>query len=359
MENEHSIEDFDRVRLDAEWTALNALRELLQLATKGRESVSYENGIALGKELLPKLFEHQKSLIAKGLEPPAVREYRQMADVQGRLLDKVVDPIEFIDRDIRECEALLIAEGHSREISRRLDRLLNYRRYFAGEYFSEHQLIRRDAFQAQRGHLPNRDFPGNYTEYKLKNGRALRIRMLHPDKPEHSTGADLIYEVCSEPDEVARFAFLQYKVWEDDVLYFSKASGIAGQLAKMSDVMCSNGFCDSDSKPTQANYRLPHCAAFLRLTDKLQKPDARLVSTGLHVPVCVVLESAKRSAGGQAIIRRSDIEGKCVSSETFEQLFHDGMLGSRWIPYQQVEKLYRQHGILNSHERITMYAQEF
>jgi len=48
-----------------------------------------------------------------------------------------------------------------------------------------------------------------------------------------------------------------------------------------------------------------------------------------------------------------------VSQRLFEELFNRGMLGSRDIPYDQIEALYKEHAILQVHERIIVYAQEF
>jgi hypothetical protein len=358
--NAHSFHDAgdDRIRLDAEWTTLNALRELIRIAVRGRENVTYERALGLANELLPELFNPDESLISKGQEPPIIREYRQMAEAKSLLQSKVIEPAELLDRDIQQAEDLLKAGGKQKDIRRRLDRLLKYRNYFTSKAYTEHQLIRRDAFQARPPHLPAPFTGDNFSEFRLAEESVLRVRMLHPDRPEHSTGADLVYEICSERDGKARLAFLQYKIWDGETLYFTRARGLADQLDRLAGEVCAKGYC-SPKEADASFYRLPYCAAFLRLTDRLQSPDARLVSSGLHVPVCAVMKSGSFSNQGEKVLRRNDLHGKYVSSEIFEQLFENGMLGSDWISYAQIEALHKEHHILDHKERIIVYAQQY
>lgn len=47
------------------------------------------------------------------------------------------------------------------------------------------------------------------------------MRLLHPDPPEYSLGADLIYETYWEKKKLARIVLIQYKVWDGETLYLS------------------------------------------------------------------------------------------------------------------------------------------
>ncbi len=189
--------------------------------------------------------------------------------------------------------------------------------------------------------------------------RALRIRVLHPDKPEHTRGADLIYEFCDQESRIARIALLQCKIWDGHTLRFSDAKNLDAQLQRLSSVSCEQELCNCPNfEQPPKGYRLPYCAAFLRPTDRLQRPDATLVSSGTHVPVCVARTVSLESTGGRAL-RRDPLRGRSVSQRLFEELFNRGMLGSRWLPYQEIEALYREHRILDSDQRIIVYAQEF
>jgi hypothetical protein len=61
--------------------------------------------------------------------------------------------------------------------------------------------------------------------------------MLHPEKPEHATGADLLYEMCSPRDRKVRITLVQYKVWSGEVLYLSK-SRVQQQLDRLRSTVC-------------------------------------------------------------------------------------------------------------------------
>src|SRR5258707_902942 len=76
-----------------------------------------------------------------------------------------------------------------------------------------------------------------YVDYDLKHGKYLRIRLLHPDEAEHITGADLVYEQHNEKTRQIRILFLQYKIWEDGVIYYSKAKNLEAQLRKLESVL--------------------------------------------------------------------------------------------------------------------------
>src|SRR4051794_8542474 len=94
-------------RLDLEWAVLNALRETMQIALKGRESVTYQQALSLGRELLTGLFSSEESLISKGQEPPLVREFREEAKLESSIGKKHIKPAELIAREIKRTERLL------------------------------------------------------------------------------------------------------------------------------------------------------------------------------------------------------------------------------------------------------------
>jgi hypothetical protein len=131
-------------------------------------------------------------------------------------------------------------------------------------------------------------------------------------------------------------------------------------MAKLKTTFCDSGLCKSweGSARTEA-YRLPFCTVFLRPTDKLQDPDSRLFSTGLHVPICVALRTLKDTNRGNKKIDSKTIRSESVTHKIFEEMFNSNMLGSRWLNYDEIEGLYRTHGILEPSERIVVHAQEF
>ena len=130
--------DFDQERLDAEWTALNALREMLLMAKGDKANVTYDESLALAAELSPKLFSPQNSLIARGQEPATIREYRDMAAAESVQKGKQVCPEEILARHIEEAKKLLEFSPGKRNISRRIQRLESYKGYLGSKEYSEH-----------------------------------------------------------------------------------------------------------------------------------------------------------------------------------------------------------------------------
>lgn len=349
-------------RLDGEWLALNAVRETIGIANRGTGDSTYLEALAIGREAAPRLFDPEFGLIAAAQEPPLVREYRQRAEAKSILDRHSITPLKLIDGDLAADEKLLEAAGSGRrdQLKRSVGSLRRAREWFEQRSYSESKLISRDVYGASRPELPSPPrVAGNYVEYGLAFERALRIRVLHPDRPEHTTGADLLYEFCEEQTKRVRVAFVQYKIWDGQTLRFSDAGTLPQQLSRMESVCCNAGLCTTaDPQQPPESFRLPFCAAFLRPTDRLQRPDAALISSGLHVPVCVAKTASLESVGGR-VLRKDPIRGRAVSQRLFEELFNRNMLGSRWLTYGEVEALYRAHNILESDERIVVHAQEY
>ena len=65
------------------------------------------------------------------------------------------------------------------------------------------------------------------------------------------------------------------------------------------------------------------------------------------------------TAQGKKKIEKEKIKNQSLSHKVFEEIFNSNMLGSRWLPYDDVEKLYRDHRIIEPEETIVIHAQEF
>jgi len=351
---------FNPRRLDVEWTTLNAIREMLGIALKGVSTPTYEQALALGRILSPELFDSAASLIGKGNEQQIVREYRQKAEARSEKEKRIVSPVEVVDKDIEDHNDLLDTSGDRSLIRKRLNFLQHVRILLLPQKHTENQLIIRDLFKADRD-IPVPPIEGDtYREYRLTEDRGLRIRLLHPDPPEHSIGADLIYEHYWDKKRIARLALIQYKIWNGQTLYSSQSSNLENQLSKLKSIFCDTGLCTPFERSARLEaYRLPFCVAFLRPTDKLQQPDSHLKSSGLHVPICVVQGAWKDTGRGGKKIESKDIRSESLSHKVFEEVFNTNMLGSRWLTYDEVEELYRKHKILQPNERIVLHAQEF
>ncbi|MGE5443708.1 MAG: hypothetical protein ACM3SR_03800 [Ignavibacteriales bacterium] len=131
-------------------------------------------------------------------------------------------------------------------------------------------------------------------------------------------------------------------------------------MKKLKTSLCDTGLCKPDKNSARARaYRLPFCAGFLRPTDKLQQPDSRLISSGWHVPICVALRAVEDTGLGNKKIGGKKIRSESVTHKVFEEIFNSGMLGSRWLKYEEVEDLYRNHKLFESSEKVIIHAQEF
>ncbi len=79
---------------------------------------------------------------------------------------------------------------------------------------TEHNLIFRDAYNVDRK-LPELTKGHAHKDFQLPDDKVLRLRVLHPDRPEHITGADIIYERHDLKSNKVSFISVQYKIWED------------------------------------------------------------------------------------------------------------------------------------------------
>ncbi len=182
------------------------------------------------------------------------------------------------------------------------------------------------------------------------------MHLFHPDKAEHVSGADVLYERHEPAREVATLVFVQYKIWEKQTLSLND-SRMRAQLAKLKSLICDGRFCAHDEEPTP--YRFPHCAAFLRPTDKLQHPDQKLISSGEHLPICRIDQCMTTSRFGTPIIDFRGIRSTSVSGTAFEYMFSYGKVGSRPVTYEELEDLYNKLRISADPDQLVVHAQEF
>jgi hypothetical protein len=223
---------------------------------------------------------------------------------------------------------------------------------------SENRIINRDYSKIDRSfYFAERIFENDdFIEYKLPDNRYLRIRLLHPDEPEHITGADLIYEQIDAKRNRIRFLFLQYKTWDNKgVIYFSESKSILDQINKMKSILCDNGFCKCSDTKNEEGFRFPFCSAFWRPTDKVQNSDAKLISSGYHIPVCKVLSIAEK----EPKIEKRLIKNDTVTHKIFEELFNQNLIGSDWLSFTECEQFYKKNLVMKSEDRIRLLVREF
>lgn len=362
-------DDKKRSRLNAEWTTLVALREVLGMALKGARNggATYKQAFALGEMLIPQLFDPDNSLLNKEKLSATARKYIQMADASSQIEQKPVSPVELIKGDITRYEKLLANETVLLDMDLVRKEFFNMQaalRELQKRRATENSLIFRDTYQVtyhvEERELPVSEMGRNYRQFGISAERALRVRVLHPDKPEYATGADLIYENYWDTGsaKLVRFAVMQYKVWRNKTLYIDER--MQKQLEKMEKTFCDKSFCEAGNGNRRKDaFRLPYCSAFLRPTDELQSEDASLISTGCYAPICVVKRQQQPTPRGNYVLYSKDIRSEAITHRVFEEVFNINMLGSRWLTYDELEKLYHDTNILEPDEHIIIHAQEF
>lgn len=351
------------LRLNREWELLNAVREGIYLVSQSKQPPKYVVALAYAKQLAPALFDNENSQLFITDESNGAKHYRQLAYSESRIQGEYVSANELVERDIDRYDQLVrAAETTQRdELVKQRARLHRIREELEQQSYTESQLMWKDRGTFDRT-LPISGDGRGYREYDLSNGRAMRVRVLHPDPPEYTTGVDMIYEHYDDREERVRIVVIQYKTWDGKVMRKpkSEAERIERQLNRLANVFCDGKFCEPGTgQDLTQMYRMPFCCAFLRPTDKLQNPYSEKRSTGFHIPVCRL--GLLWEPTGQDGHKISEEKLKTVATTTpvFEELFNGNMLGSRWLTFKELEDLYQKHKILEQGERIRLHIQTY
>lgn len=353
----NSTEEF-RDRLNIEWTTINALRETLGFA-RPTVSPTYEQTLEFAKDFAPSLFSRDRSLLIKARENPIIKEFSEKAEIESKLENRDITAGNLIAAEI-EKEQRYIRGGFAsdtEQIRKRISKLNQAQTELAFVLPSENQMILRDALKVDRDLPISRD-DNRYREYQVSKNRFLNVRLLHPDTPEHATGADVIYEFYWEKQKLVRIIALQYKIWNTKVLYQDER--MEKQLAKMRKVFCGSSLCEiCDGQRASADFRFPNSIGYIRPTDELQTPDSSLISSGYHIPVCIANKLWEPTKQGKSKkIEADKLRVHSVRQQTFEDLFAASMIGSRWLTYSELANLYEDRSVLSSNERVLIHAQE-
>jgi hypothetical protein len=347
-----------QARLEAEWTTLYAIRSTLGIAWSGSAVPTYADAQWLGEKLWPQVLAPENSLLHRDRESDEARLYRQKAAARtSRQPNKEpVTAVELVKEDIRELEQLIEGARNVRtnSLETRLRHLYDVQNELLPQRYSESQLIQNIPNTYQPLPVTNR---GRDTiEIELPRERILRVRLLHPNRPEMVTGADVLYEHYDDRVGQARLLVIQFKMWDGKALYWSKRLG--QQLSKLQRRFCGEGLCKK--APDEAHrFGFPYCSAFLRPTDEIQSPDSRLVSSGFHVPICAVEQSWKETQRDGAKLEAHEIQSTAVSHRIFDELFNSSQIGSRWLTTHELQDFYKRNEVFGSAERVVLHAQNY
>lgn len=349
-------------RIDPEWITLNTVRDLIRLASGDPYKSTYNMALKLGAEICPEILGADVSILHQERESDLTKEYRQRAALKSIHEGKEITALSLIQEDINEYDTLLKVAKNERDklksdkLKRKIKKLYASEEEINPEKNSETQLIFRDAYRVDRK-LPLLFEGKNNRTFELSSNYLLTIRVLHPEKTEHITGGDLIYEKYDEYTKTVVLAFVQYKIWENKKLYLSDKRMLS-QIEKMKKFLCKNQICDN-SKDINQHYRFPYCSGFLRPTDKLQSPNQAFISTGEHLPICYIEKCASLTSKGSKVLNYDEIRKISLSHEMFEQLFNQGKIGSRQMSLKELAMLYEDTSIISKKDRILLYAQEY
>ena len=281
--------------LEREWLLLGGMRQLISIAQHAQ--ARYADGLSLLLKLAPELIRSDSPFL-DAFESNLERLYKARSAAQTILKAREVSPIELIDNDIQAVRTEVFKAPHDRvsDLQNWLNRLERARQELATEKYTESQAIRRDIETLGQGvRLPISDVGKDYREYRFTPDRTLRVRVLHPDPAEWTSGVDLIYETywrkfsLSQPKGrkarkrrvlVVRVAALQYKMWNGEIIYLSADKRLQGQMDRAQNAFCSAGLCNT-SRPTR-RYGLPYCSVFLRPTDLRQNRNSFSATKGWH-----------------------------------------------------------------------------
>ncbi len=354
------IQEFQK--RDVAFNILVAVRDAISLAQKKSIPPTYESALRITHDLNEDLYNFCSSQLTKKNENDTVKLFKERAEAETLKQGKPITASDLLKVDIKEYRDLLTTPNLDKDKTKFL------KTHIAGletalenikpRRLSEHRILERDFCKIDREHLGAEKFfeSDNYVDYKLKNDKFLRLRLLHPDKAEHIIGADLIYEQYDVQTEKVRIAVLQYKTWEDGVLYFSQAGNLEAQMGKLKANLCDKKFCEQPKGlQGKLDYRFPYCCAFLRPTDKMQNPDSKMISHGIHIPICSALQI---KLDNENKIEKSQIRHSTLTHEVFETLFNHSFIGSRWKPINELQEFYQQRKILEPDQSIKLYAKE-
>jgi hypothetical protein len=352
------MEYFDNKNIDEEErrnTALqivSTLREAINLGKREQNPITYEKTLDILAEIKPSFYDPITKLLRNKNESDLVKFYKEMAEAQSTDALKF-SPVDLINEELHKMETLSENNGDKKFIKKRVLDLKAAKEYFMPRKVSEHKALNQDFFLAGRGDYFSKNIYENdsYKDYKLDNNRVLRLRLLHPDKEEAILGSDLVYEQFDLKTNRVRFIHMQYKMWADSTLYFNDER-MMGQISKLETHLCKSNYCTSATN--DGAFRLPYCSAFLRPTNKMQNADSKLVTSGVHVPICFI-QKIKET---EKKLTRKNCSENSISSKVFEELFHSNMIGSRWISIDELEAFYEQKEISSLTNSIRIHAQE-
>ncbi|CAF2107637.1 unnamed protein product [Rotaria magnacalcarata] len=341
---------------------ISSIRDTVNIASKKVTNVTYENTFRIIYDLDEKLYDACINEFQEKNKNDTAKEFIEKAKLQSLIKKEDIFPINLIQTEIDELTELINIEGINKEDKKhtkaRIKNLEIAKESIRPRRLSENAILNSDFAHKDKSGVFGEKLLSHckYVEYELSESNTLRLRVLHPDKEEHITGADLVYEQYDMENELVRVLFLQYKTWGDNGVIYQSNTNLLEQLEKMNSIICKQNLCAENINATGIDkFRFPCCTGFLRPTDKQQYDSKTILSSGYIIPACHAIELLKTDKK----IEKKAIKSKVVNHIIFEELFAHNLIGSKWFSVKFIEKYYEALNIIQPKDKILVYAREF
>lgn len=355
--NEHIS---DEVKANIAFQTTVAVRDTLSLSLTNTQKPSYEESLEVINDIDPALTELMMGYLGAKNDSDIIRQYKEEARLCSLKNGYEIRPETLIKSEIARLEDILkplvgLRNQDTKLTKRKIAMLNTALKSLEPRKFTENLILQHDFSLSNRlPGLTEQEIGYHYRDYSINDTNSLRIRLLHPDHAEHVTGADLIYEHHNVELSKVRVVFMQYKMWENGKISVKDGGRNSIQINRLYNTICKKDFCEKiPTEDSGTHFRFPYCAAFYRPTDKYQIRKERMVSSGLHLPICEVM---KKQLENKSPIIKTEIKHYCVNHYMFEQLFSLGLIGSDWMDYNELNNLYNISGILQTDDSIKIYA---
>jgi hypothetical protein len=331
----------------------NAYREAIGLAWE-KQPPTYEQVLDMIFSQNVEVYNSITSLLTAKNKSDEVKTFIELAEAQSTD-EKKINPVDLIEEQLKIFKTAIESSKNKKYLLRKLSQLNKTKKYFEPRAPIENTVLRKDYGTNLRNNFISKPIyvGDNFQDFRVSENKILRVRLAHMEKLEGITGVDMVYEQFDLPREKVRFVSMQYKMWNTNILYFTKDAHVKKQLDKMEKHICNAHFCKGPQKRNN-DFRFPFCSAFLRLTSHIQFADSGLISTGIHLPLCMVREIQKTDVK----ITKENSEETSLSHLIFEEAFHKNLVGSRWLSFDELENFYQKHGVNSEVDTIRLHCQE-
>lgn len=356
FDNDFIPEDFKK---DLSFSTTILFRDVLNIATSSENDKTYEDALAIINDLSPDLYAEFIKRLTEKNESEIVKEYKEKAGLLTIKNNREISASQLLKLDISGLEDLLnspnLSEIQTKWTKRRIIILKGALNNLIPIRVTEQKVLVHDyGLDARFGKYDSIETSYKYKDYKVDDNNYLRLRLLHPDEPEHITGADLLYEQHDVDNDLVRFIFLQYKIWENKSISLSPNGRNYQQIMRLKNSICDTKKCLCTNRESKNEFRFPYCSAFYRPTDKLQA-NKKMISSGIHIPICKILEMTSINH----ILKKVEAKKNSINHNLFENLFNNKLIGSDWMPYNEVELFFKETKILAPEESILIFASQF